>query len=427
MTIDEVDSFEGAAGFFQRLESVGMATGLEDQVQQTRVPSFGAIHAATRVPLSSRRPRVEQVNGRPWCVAQADPVCGGWRQAGPIGAADQVYWFEPSPRPPTRRSSAPSPGCSAGKTLGLQSLNRLMSGEGLILGPTCSAEVEAMTMTATDTRGGPPSSEPLRRIGSRWQSGDHLTVHDQLELRRVAWASAPVDEVCSAILRAQKASQRIGCLLGGAGVLALAAVLLSLIPQAVVASYILLALFVGLTVAAMSVLHRDERSSNGVVRSLMVAIRELEQAEVHFGHSCYLIDRAAGLFYTRFRTRDPDKPNWWKTKQPPPRRYRAFQRTDAESGAVAIASQAYRLDGPDPRPLEAADDLRRALLRVVGGHWRQVAELNISGDRQPLWRPPGKFKRLGVWLSQDTTAKVFGLVTACVVLTATVIRLFSGS
>ena len=82
-----------------------------------------------------------------------------------------------------------------------------------------------------------------------------------------------------------------------------------------------------------------------------------------------------------------------------------MRRSDAELGAMAIASQAWRLEGEHPE----RDRRRRPSVSGLarsGGYWRQVKALDVSDARAVLWSPPrGLLRAVVKALAEDATIK----------------------
>ncbi|GAA3707690.1 hypothetical protein GCM10022204_27060 [Microlunatus aurantiacus] len=265
---------------------------------------------------------------------------------------------------------------------------------------------------------------PLKHVGSRgpaWWTSFFLTVQEQKQLATVAWAEEPVRQIANLIQRYDREQNRQTLLSFGAlGVYCLVFPALWLKAPAWVSLILFGSTFLVLGLSARLAVRLSRQRNELVIGSLMKVIRQLERPHLHFGEACRLINRAADLFYRSFSRRRGDK---GLLKRRPPPRYRALEEADAERGAAAIASQAWRLAGKSPEPDAVADDLRRVVLRVASGNWRQVEHIDISGERPAIWSPPGFSRRVGAALQRDVTLKVLGLITAIIVLVAAVSKL----
>lgn len=183
-----------------------------------------------------------------------------------------------------------------------------------------------------------------------------------------------------------------------------------------------LSAFVAVVILGLIVIGSPQREGV-VIDRLLMAIRELETPAVRDDRIATRLEEAASVLFVQFSAAPWRKRGPW--------RFRRQRMAVAHRAAAAVTSYVGLLDREDPDYQLIADDMRRAILRVAAGRWRQIADLDKApGEPWAPTRMAELRQRFRSVFQHDAASKVavalIGLAGALVALTAVVLRMAIG-
>ena len=220
------------------------------------------------------------------------------------------------------------------------------------------------------------------RIPTRWRYTYYLTADEQRELARVATRAEPVNQVAATIAEADRRWERFLPSVAPALWIILALLVVSIVlilngsAQVGVIGFVVSA--VAVMVCGILVVSSIPGKEAMLIDTLVQGIREAARLEPRADRVATRLHRAADLFFITYAAPPRGRRG--------PRDYRRRHRAAAARGAAALASYVSWLDTDRPSYQELADDLRRAVLRVSAGHWREVQDLNSAMPHE-VWLP----------------------------------------